>query len=235
MREGSGSSARTPMMMASPPASTRTTVRADGAAPCAGSTCVRLVTESAPAHAGSSNRPSTRIAPRDDPTRSVVPAGRWVDAMPAALDNTAAATTAARGNVGLAVTGSASCVECRPQTPKDVGEGTVRPEVDVVDPRLLAHEMAVHRRRHDTACREGREHRADLLTEESEVSRGDRPPGWHRLDVDGAPVPERGRHGPAVHRHRSRDQDGGHLGDRALCPAGETERAEHQCRIDRDG
>ena len=106
MREGSGSSARTPMMMASPRASTRTTVRADGVAPRTGSTWVRFVIESASAHAGSSKRPSTLISPWEEPTRSVGPTGCCVDANPAALDNTAAANTAARGNVGLTVTAS---------------------------------------------------------------------------------------------------------------------------------
>src|SRR5712672_1480630 len=58
--------------------------------------------------------------------------------------------------------GSASGVEGRPQSPQDVGQRTVRPEVHVVDPRLLTYEMAVHGGGHDAVARECLEDGSDL-------------------------------------------------------------------------
>src|SRR3954471_4422027 len=60
MRDGSGSSARTPMMIASIVVSTRTMVGADAGAPSIGSTCVSAGMASAVLHAASVRRPSIR-------------------------------------------------------------------------------------------------------------------------------------------------------------------------------
>src|SRR3954470_24315646 len=60
MRDGSGSSARTPMMIASIVVSTRTMVGADAGAPSIGSTCVSAGMASAVVHAASVRQPSIR-------------------------------------------------------------------------------------------------------------------------------------------------------------------------------
>jgi len=126
-------------------------------------------------------------------------------------------------------------VQRRPQSPEHVGERPVRPKVHVVDRRLLINQVTVHRGRGDAVSRKRLENRSDLGSEHSEVTRRDRASWPNDLNANRAPLTEGGRDAPAVHRHRSGDQDSGHLGDRALSPATKAERAEHQRRIDRDG